>query len=106
MNLHMPFIKTKNIICKIVKFLFFFFSLCVAVVVHLQTPIHSQNSYIMCQPLLYGEYLSYCHGFKNGLQNSGQSFNPDLNVKVLNKVTKNDLNFKHLRSIHKFLPVI
>ena len=29
--------------------------------VHLQTHTHSLSSYIMCQPLLYGEYISfYC----------------------------------------------
>lgn len=66
----------------------FLCSLCVAVVVHRQTHTHSQNSYIMSQPLLYGEYLIFCHGFKNGIQKSGQSANPDLNVKVLNKVTR------------------
>lgn len=47
----------------------FFCSLCVAVVVHLQTHTHSQNLYIMSQPLLYGEYLIYCHGFKIGYKN-------------------------------------
>lgn len=43
---------------------------------------------------------------KMGYTKSGQNANPDLNVKVLNKVTKNDLNFKHLRSIYKFFPDI
>lgn len=40
----------------------------------------------MSQPLLYGEYMIPHHGFKNGIQKSGQSANPDLNVKVLNTV--------------------
>lgn len=65
----------------------FFCSLCVAVVVHLQTHTHSQNLYIMSQPLLYGEYFIHCHSFRNRIQKSGQIANPGLNVKVLTKGT-------------------